>query len=103
MGVAIVAAAIQANGPVRDLLFLPMVLLIGLFSSWRERKQLAYSRSSTVAFWAICGIYLVWGAIVTWTSNVIGWTGQTSDWHGVVMVFVMVLPLLIGAWLIGRR
>jgi len=82
--VATVMAAtnLRATAPVRFFLFIPMALAIGAFTSWRARKQVVYSRRSTVAFWAICAIFLGWAGIVTWTSSITGWTGSTADWHG---------------------
>lgn len=77
--------------------------LMVLFTAWRERHERAFTRSGKRIQWAAFGTYAVWtGLLLLWISPRIGWQTRPPDWRFVVIAAVSVIPLLLGAWLIGR-
>ena len=81
------------------------VLLGGLaaatYITWRMR---AWSRTGVLWLLGAVALFLVWNAVVVWVSLASGWWGPGANGlHFGVSVVVAVIPLVIGAWLMGRR
>ena len=83
-------------------LFIPMIPM-AVFSLWRERNERVFSRRGRPIWWASLAVYVTWfTALVFWITPRIGWHPSTPDWRMGVISAVASIPLLIGAWLIGR-
>lgn len=79
------------------------VLLVSPFSFWRERNERVFSRGGRRIFWATLATYTAWVTLLLWwISPHIGWQTRPPDWHFVPIAAISVIPLLFGAWLIGR-
>ncbi len=64
----------------------------------------AYSRMGVLWFTLTAALFTVWNATVTSVSLLTHfWSAQQPGYHFGLSVLVGVLPLLVGAWLIGRR
>lgn len=76
-------------------------LATALYMTLRIR---AWSR--TGVFWLVASVavFLLWNGAVIWASIVTGWWGPHQPGiHFGGSVVVAVIPLLVAAWLIGRR
>lgn len=83
-------------------IFLPMIPMIA-FSFWRERNERVFSRRGRPILWASVAVSLIWFTVLNfWISPKVGWHTSTPDWHFAVVSAVASIPLLLGAWLIGR-
>jgi hypothetical protein len=72
-----------------------------IYLAWRIR---AWSR--TGIFWLLgsVAVFMLWNGAVIWASIASGWWGPHQPGiHFGGSVVVAVIPLLVGAWLIGRR
>ena len=84
------------------LIVLPMIPMAA-FAFWRERNERVFSRRGRPILWASMAVYFIWfTALFFWISPQIGWHPSTPDWHFAVVSAVGSIPLLVGAWLIGR-
>jgi hypothetical protein len=82
------------------LLFLG-VLAGGIYLVVRIR---AWSRTGIFWLMGAVAIFLAWNGLVIWVSAASGWWGPDQPGtHLGGSVVVAVLPLLIAAWLVGRR
>ena len=64
----------------------------------------AYSRVGVLWFTLTAALFTVWNATITSASLITHfWSAQQPGYHFGLSVLVGVLPLLVGAWLIGRR
>lgn len=73
------------------------------FSFWRDRNERVFSRRGRPIWLASLAAYFIWtAALLFWITPKIGWHPPTPDWHFEVVTVVGSIPLLIGAWLIGR-
>lgn len=90
------------------LVFAPWLIAVpavpmAAFSIWRERNERVFSRRGRPIFLASVGVYAIWAAaLLFWIAPEIGWRRSPLDWHFAVIGIVGVIPLLVGAWLIGR-
>jgi uncharacterized protein involved in response to NO len=73
----------------------------GMLMIWRIR---AYSRSGQAWFAASCAAFTIWNAAVAGVSSASGWWGfhQPAS-HFTVSAAVGAAPLIVAAWLIGRK
>ena len=68
---------------------------------WRIR---AYSRTGALKFTWAAAAFCWWNAAVVGASGVTGWWGPHQPaTHFSVSALVAVIPLIVAAWLIGRR
>lgn len=68
------------------------------------RRIRAYTRSGLVGFLAAISAFLLWNALVTGVSLMTGWWApHQPGYHLVVSEAVGVIPLIVGALLLGRR
>jgi hypothetical protein len=73
----------------------------GLYLTWRMR---AWSRTGVGWFVAAVVAFLVWNGAVILVSVVTGWWGVDSPGiHFGGSAVVAVIPLVVAAWLLGRR
>jgi hypothetical protein len=73
----------------------------GLYLIWRMR---AWSRTGIGWFVGSVAAFLVWNGGVIWVSVATGWWGVHSPGvHFGGSAMVAVVPLIIAAWLLGRR
>ena len=64
----------------------------------------AYSREGVLWFTLTAALFTVWNAAVTSVSLVTHfWSAQQPGYHFGLSVLAGVIPLVVGAWLIGRR
>lgn len=76
-------------------------LAVTLVLIWRIR---AYSRSGPLRFALSCGAFGIWNAAVVGVSMATGWWGFHQPLaHFTVSAVVAATPLVVAAWLIGRR
>lgn len=76
-------------------------LVGGIYLTLRIR---AFSRTGIFWFVGSVGAFLLWNGAVLWASIATGWWGpHQSGIHIGGSVVVAVIPLLVAAWLIGRR
>lgn len=104
VGGVVSASPSHRGGSFAGLAFLVIMLgsLVGgiLFIS----RIRAYSRAGILWFAVAGGAFNVWNAIVCAVSILTGWWGPNQpSYHFGVSAAVCVIPLLIAAWLIGRR
>jgi hypothetical protein len=72
-----------------------------LYLTWRIR---AWSRAGLLWFVGSVAAFLVWNGAVIWISIATGWWGRESPgYHFGGSAMVAVIPLVVAAWLIGRR
>lgn len=96
--------SMRRGGPVAGLAIL-VILLVGvaglIFVGLRIR---AYSRTGVVLYFGGIAVFNIWNAIVTGVSILSGWWSvQQPSYHFGISELVAAIPLLIAAWLIGRR
>jgi hypothetical protein len=73
----------------------------GLYLTWRMR---AWSRTGIGWFVGSVVAFLVWNGAVIWVSVATGWWGVHSPGiHFGGSAVVAVIPLVVAAWLLGRR
>ena len=94
----------RRGGPVAGLAILAILIcgLVGIiFVGVRIR---AYSRTGILLYFGGVAAFNIWNAIVTGTSILTRWwaLGQPS-YHFGISALAGVIPLLVAAWLIGRR
>ncbi len=76
------------------------VVGIGLLVWWIR----AYSRTGVLWFTVAAAAFTWWNAIVCGISVLTGWWGpHQPNYHFGVSALVGVIPLIVAAWLIGRR
>lgn len=64
----------------------------------------AYSRTGFLSFLGAVAVFMIWNAIVNGVSLRSGWWSPLEpSYHLVVSEAVGVIPLIVAAWLIGRR
>jgi hypothetical protein len=81
---------------------LPMIPMI-VFSFWRERNERVFSRLGRPIYWASLAVsFILFTALAFWIAPKMGWHGSPHDWHIALISLIAAIPLLIGAWLIGR-
>ena len=82
--------------------FLQLIFLAG-FVIWRELRQRVFSKANRRITQASAAASLVLLTIMEFgVARPLGWFGPTPDWHLVAVSAVSVLPLLVGAWIVGR-
>ena len=68
---------------------------------WRMR---IYSRWGPVRFAWSCAAFTMWNAVVTGASVASGWWGpHQPGFHFTISAVVVATPLLLAAWLLGKR
>jgi hypothetical protein len=82
-----------------------VIVIVGLAGTILLITRLrAYSRAGVVWFIVAAAAFTWWNAIVSFVSIATGWWGpQQPSYHFGVSVMVGVIPLVVAAWLIGRR
>lgn len=72
-----------------------------------QMRQRAYSPTGNRIFVVTVLVWLVWGlAVMQFSAHSGWWVPQPRlqrGWHFLVSALVGVVPLLVGAWLLGRR
>jgi hypothetical protein len=73
-----------------------------------EARQRAYSRGAKLWFSATIFVFVIWGLYVERWSLGSGWIAYqlpplVRTWHVALSAVVATIPLLLSAWLIGRR
>jgi hypothetical protein len=64
----------------------------------------AYSRTGLGSFLAAFAVFWIWDSIVNGVSLINGWWSPSEpSYHLVISEAVGVIPLIVAAWLIGRR
>jgi hypothetical protein len=64
----------------------------------------AYSRTGFLSFLGAVAAFMVWNTLVNGVSLLSGWWSPLEpNYHIVISEAVGVIPLIIAAWLIGRR
>ena len=72
-----------------------------IYLVWRIR---AWSRTGILWLLGSVAVFLLWNGAVIWASIATGWWGPHQPGvHFGGSVLVAVIPLLVGAWLLGRR
>jgi hypothetical protein len=94
----------RRGGPVAGLAILAILIVgsVGLiFIGLRIR---AYSRTGILLYFGGIAVFNLWNAIVSGVSIGTRWWASTQpSYHFGVSEMVGVIPLLVAAWLIGRR
>ena len=84
------------------LMYLQLIVLAG-FAIWRGLGQRVFSKANRKITQASAAASLVLLTIMEFgVARPLGWFATTPDWHLVAVSAVSVLPLLVGAWLVGR-
>jgi hypothetical protein len=103
-GVISTLPSLRRGGPVAGLAILAILTIgvVGLiFVGLRIR---AYSRAGVLLYFGGIAVFNIWNAIVTGVSILTGWWALTQpSYHFGISEVVGAVPLLIAAWLIGRR
>jgi hypothetical protein len=103
-GVISTLPSLRRGGPVAGLAILAVVIVgvVGLvFIGLRIR---AYSRTGVLLYFGGVAVFNIWNAIVTSLSIFTGWWASTQPSYNFgISELVGAVPLLIAAWLIGRR
>jgi hypothetical protein len=72
-----------------------------VYVAWRIR---AWSRTGALWLLGSVAVFLLWNGAVIWVSIATGWWGPHQPGiHFGGSVVVAVIPLLVAAWLVGRR
>jgi hypothetical protein len=83
------------------LVFLIGFIVVFVMLGMRMR---AYSRAGLLSFFVAIAVFWLWDSIVNGVSLIGGWWSPLEpSYHLVVSEAVGVIPLLVAAWLIGRR
>jgi hypothetical protein len=93
----------QGNQLIGTALLVTFLLALagGIYLGWRVK---AWSRSAVLWFVGSLAAFLVWNGVVIWVSLVTGWWRPGSAGiHFGISSAVALIPLLLGAWLFGRR
>jgi hypothetical protein len=99
---ALVAALAGRIALTPVVILLPMIP-VAVFGLWRDRNERVFSRWGRPILLASLAVSVIWfTALLFWISPKIGWHSSTPDWQFAVISVVSAIPLLIGAWLIGR-
>ncbi|MEO9048487.1 MAG: hypothetical protein ABI334_02610 [Candidatus Dormiibacterota bacterium] len=103
--VAVVMGLFPHGGSVFAGLALAVIVVGGLTAMlvmfWRIR---AYSRNGILRFSLAAAAFTWWNAVVVGVSSWSGWWSQHQPaTHFSVSALVAVVPLIVAAWLIGRR
>jgi hypothetical protein len=73
----------------------------GLYLCWRIR---AWSRAGIGWFVGSVAAFVLWNGAVIWLSVATGWWGKSAPGvHFGASAVVAIIPLVVAAWLIGRR
>jgi hypothetical protein len=108
-GMYLASAALLSVNPRQGNLWISyalLVILVGglaaaLYLNWRIR---VWSRLGAVWLLASVAVFLLWEGAVIWVSIATGWWGPHQPGiHFGGSVVMAVIPLLVAAWLIGRR
>jgi hypothetical protein len=103
-GVISTLPSLRRGGPVAGLAILAILTIgvVGLiFVGLRIR---AYSRAGVLLYFGGIAVFNIWNAIVTGVSILTGWWALTQpSYHFAISEVVGAVPLLVAAWLIGRR
>jgi hypothetical protein len=94
----------RRGGPIAGLALVIIVAagIAGLI--WVGIRIRAYSRRGVLWFALAIAAFIVWNSMVTGVSVVTGWWAPNQpSYHFGVSELVGVIPLVVAAWLIGRR
>ena len=82
-------------------LVLVVTLTVVVVGIWRAR---AFSRRGLRRFLLLLAAWAWWNALIVGLSSGGGWWGPNQPrYHFTLSTVVSALPLLLGAWLLGRR
>jgi hypothetical protein len=105
----LVGAVISVSSPVRGGSFAGVAFLVIMLSGLVGGILLiirirAYSRAALLWFTWACAAFNLWNAAVCGVSLLTGWWGPNQpNYHFGVSAAACVIPLVVAAWLIGRR
>ena len=105
LAVAVVmSVAGRRGGPIAGLALLAFVLAAVIALVWLGLQLRAFSRAGILWYlWAIAA-FNIWNAILVGVSIGTGfWASTQPTYHFGVTVLVAVIPLIVAAYLIGRR
>jgi hypothetical protein len=103
-GVISTLPSLRRGGPVVGLAILAIVIVgvVGMIIVGLRIR--AYSRTGILLYFGGVAVFNIWNAIVTSVSIFTGWWALTQpSYHFGISELVGAVPLLIAAWLIGRR
>ncbi len=103
-GVISTLPSLRRGGPVAGLAILAIVIVgvVGMIIVGLRIR--AYSRTGILLYFGGVAVFNIWNAIVTSVSIFTGWWALTQpSYHFGISELVGAVPLLIAAWLIGRR
>lgn len=79
------------------------LFVLAAFVVWREVRQRVYRRANrVVALASIVASVILYTVLEFGVPPHMGWHRVAPDWHFVAVTAVAALPLLVGAWLMGR-
>lgn len=80
------------------------LFVIAAFGVWREVRQRVYRRANrAVALASIVAGVVLYTALEFGVPPHMSWHRVAPDWHFVAVTGVASVPLLVGAWLVGRK
>jgi hypothetical protein len=108
-GIYLAAAGIfsvagRHGGPLPALILAILVLGVLIGIVWLGVRVRAYSRAGFLSYMFAIAAFNIWNAIVAGVS--IGtryWASTEPTYHFGVSAMIGVVPLIVAAWLIGRR
>ncbi len=102
---AVMSASPWRRGGTSPGLAVSVIVIVGLVGTILLITTIrAYSRAGVVWFTFAAAAFTWWNAIVSFVSIATGWWGpQQPSYHFGVSALVGVIPLVVAAWLIGRR
>jgi hypothetical protein len=104
VGAVVSASPSHQGGKFAGLAFL-VIMLTGLVGAIVLISRIrAYSRAGLLWFAWACAAFNLWNAVVCGVSLLTGWWGPNQpSYHFGISATACVIPLLVAAWLIGRR
>ncbi len=80
-----------------------LLIVLAAFAIWRNLRRRVVGRASRKVAVASTGVSMTVFTILQFVvAPGVGWYGRAPDWHFVAVAAVSALPLLTGAWLVGR-
>jgi hypothetical protein len=102
---AVVSASPTRGGATFAALAFVIIIAAGLVGTIVVIARIrAYSRAGLRWFTVACAAFSLWNAVVCGVSLVTGWwSANQPSYHFGVSAVACVIPLVVAAWLLGRR